>query len=350
MLNSWENLLKTLTSRLGSNYNWGGYWPSLTWKIIKLVSNLLIHQSVNEQVNEVIQQIIFHSENGLKDNWTELDWTEWLKPIATDEKIRPQATDNIKPQASEDVHDILTTDNIIPQPSEDVQDVITTDNIIPHANVDVDVITTNSTIPYGNVDVQDVITTDSIIPHASIVHDSLISDNNIPDASVIQEVLTTDNVIPHASLDVLSQDVASSPTDHIVILSDNDQERENNFDDEEKEESKIPKFSPTVEKAGSNHEDFQPLTEINDDEKSKSAEIVLNPECLPPLPELSDNPERFPRSQTSLTIAPIRGLSRRLSFSEKIFKTAKRNFSSPLKSNDNSANRKKENSMKIILF
>ena len=60
MFNFRENLLnilrEQLVARLGPSYQWGGYWPSILWRILRLANNLLIHKSVNEPANELIQQ------------------------------------------------------------------------------------------------------------------------------------------------------------------------------------------------------------------------------------------------------------------------------------------------------
>ena len=416
-----QNILKEqLSSRFGPSYQWGRYWPSILWKTFRLVSNLVIHQSVNEPVHELIQQIFFHSEKGLKD-WNADGWTEWQEPITVTteveddlDKIPPEATDdvqdcstieNILPQASTDVQDGLTIENILPkvgvdvqdgfsieiilpQSSVDVQDGLTTENILPQSSIDV--LTDENILSEASVDVQDGLTIEKILPQATdYVQDCPTIENILPQASVdVQDVLTDENILSEASVDV--RDIPNTPTEKdkdidqtyttevktvemeetekilstdgtvseksdmmslCCDITDIDQEEDKYFSNDEKEESNVSRFIPNIEETGSNHQDLDAQTEVQDDEADekdpvKSSEIVLDPDCL--RPELDDKAGAVVRSslsQTPLT-APKRELSRKLSFGDKIFQTVKRNFSSPGKNNDD----RKKGNMKIILF
>ena len=376
MLNSRENLQKILkeqlSSRFGPSYQWGRYWPSILWKTFRLVSNLVIHQSVNEPVHELIHQIFFHSEKGLKD-WNADGWTEWQEPITVTTEVEDDL-DKIPPEATDDVQDCSTIENILPQASTDVQDGLTIENILPKVGVDVqDGFSIEIILPQSSVDVQDGLNTENILPQASVdVQDVLTDENILSEASVdvrdipntptekdkdIDQTYTTEvkTVEMEETEKILSTDGTVSEKSDMMSLccdiTDIDQEEDKYFSNDEKEESNVSRFLPTIEDTGSNHQDLDAQTEVQDDEADekdpvKSSEIVLDPDCL--RPELDDKAGAVVRSslsQTPLT-APKRELSRKLSFGDKIFQTVKRNFSSPGKNNDD----RKKGNMKIILF
>ena len=376
MLKSRENLQKILkeqlSSRFGPSYQWGRYWPSILWKTFRLVSNLVIHQSVNEPVHELIHQIFFHSEKGLKD-WNADGWTEWQEPITVTTEVEDDL-DKIPPEATDDVQDCSTIENILPQASTDVQDGLTIENILPKVGVDVqDGFSIEIILPQSSVDVQDGLNTENILPQASVdVQDVLTDENILSEASVdvrdipntptekdkdIDQTYTTEvkTVEMEETEKILSTDGTVSEKSDMMSLccdiTDIDQEEDKYFSNDEKEESNVSRFLPTIEDTGSNHQDLDAQTEVQDDEADekdpvKSSEIVLDPDCL--RPELDDKAGAVVRSslsQTPLT-APKRELSRKLSFGDKIFQTVKRNFSSPGKNNDD----RKKGNMKIILF
>ena len=368
-----QNILKEqLSSRFGPSYQWGRYWPSILWKTFRLVSNLVIHQSVNEPVHELIHQIFFHSEKGLKD-WNADGWTEWQEPITITTEVEDDL-DKIPPEATDDVQDCSTIENILPQASTDVQDGLTIENILPKVGVDVqDGFSIEIILPQSSVDVQDGLTTENILPQASVdVQDVLTDENILSEASDdvrdipntptekdkdIDETYTTEvkTVEMEETEKILSTDGTVSEKSDMMSLccdiTDIDQEEDKYFSNDEKEESNVSRFLPTIEDTGSNHQDLDAQTEVQDDEADekdpvKSSEIVLDPDCL--RPELDDKAGAVVRSslsQTPLT-APKRELSRKLSFGDKIFQTVKRNFSSPGKNNDD----RKKGNMKIILF
>ena len=185
--------------------------------------------------------------------------------------------------------------------------------------------------------------------------------------SEVQDGPDTDDIPPEASLreqdgnelSTTEVDVELDPipdTEDIVSqISDNDQEEEY-FGDDEKEETKRPKFITPAEEIGPippipnmKHEGLAPETEKNDENSFKSTEIVLNPEYL----NLGENTQSFPSSPGSQIPFTTPRLTRKQSLRTKIFQTLQRKFRTPGKNVDNTprANKKspKEN-IKIVLF
>ena len=174
------------------------------------------------------------------------------------------------------------------------------------------------------------------------------SDDILPQTSQRKEdgnELESSKSTTEVNVDEMQETGPITNTDDVVSqMSFNDQEEEY-FGDDEKEESKRPKFiSMKPEDLASEIEDND-----EDDDEKESTEIVLNPGFL----NLSANTQPAASSPGSQIPPTTTRLARKQSLGNKIFQTLQRNLPTPGKNLDKTpkANKKsKKEKIKVILF